>query len=165
MALSPRVLQDHIDYTAWATLRLVKAAAQLSGEELSRDFLTADRSVIGTLVHIYFADRIWLARVQGAPFPGLPTEAESNLGHLQTALPELHDRWRQWASSLTVESPNREIKYSDIKGNQWKQPLWQIILHVVNHASHHRGQVSGFIRAMGHTPPPIDLSFYHRGQS
>jgi uncharacterized damage-inducible protein DinB len=162
MAISPEVLQDHIDYNAWASLRLLEAAAHLTPEELNRDFLTADHSVLGTLVHIYFADRIWLARVQGAPFPGLPTDSERNLAFLQTAFPELNDRWRQWASSLTVESPNREIKYSDIKGNPWKQPLWQIILHVVNHGTHHRGQISGFLRSMGRTPPSVDLVSYQR---
>jgi uncharacterized damage-inducible protein DinB len=164
MSLPPSVLQDQIDYTAWASRRLMQAAVDLSPEELSRDFLTADHSVLGTLVHIYFADRLWLARVQGAPFPGLPSDSERTLVHLQSALPDLHDRWRQWASSLTVESPTREIKYSDLKGNQWKQPLWQIILHVVNHGTHHRGQISGFFRSMGHTPPTIDLVAYQRGQ-
>jgi uncharacterized damage-inducible protein DinB len=165
MAVSPSVLQDHIDYTAWATARLLAAATQLSRGELTSDFQTADGSVLGSLVHIYFADRTWLARVQGAPFPGLPTEAESTLEYLQTAFPDLHGRWRQFASSLTVESPKREIKYTDVSGTQWKQPLWQIMLHVVNHATHHRGQISGFLRAMGHNPPGVDLVYYQRGQS
>jgi len=43
-----------------------------------------------------------------------------------------------------------------------RTPLWQILLHVVNHATHHRGQVSGFLRAMGHTPPPLDLIAFYR---
>jgi uncharacterized damage-inducible protein DinB len=36
---------------------------------------------------------------------------------------------------------------------------------VVNHGTHHRGQVSGFLRVMGHTPPPLDLVFYYREQA
>jgi len=55
-----------------------------------------------------------------------------------------------------------EISYSDMSGNPWKQPLWQLILHVVNHGTHHRGQVSGFLRAMGHVPPKLDLVNYYR---
>jgi uncharacterized damage-inducible protein DinB len=164
MPVSLPVLLDHIDYNAWASRRLVEAAAQLSPEELNRDFHTADHSVLGTLVHVFSADRLWLARVQGAPFPGLPTDAERNLEFLQSGFPELHQRWRDWLASLPPDAPSQEISYSDLKGNQWKQPLWQIMLHVVNHATHHRGQVSGFLRSMGHTPPPVDLSFYHRKQ-
>jgi uncharacterized damage-inducible protein DinB len=165
MSVSLEVLRDHIEYTAWATRRLVEAAAQLSPEELTRDFQTGDRTVIDTLVHVFGADRIWLARIEGAPSPGVPAGAERDLARLQTAFPELHGKWRQWASSLTANSPDTQIAYSDLKGRQWKQPLWQIILHVVNHGTHHRGQVSGFIRSLGHTPPTIDLSFYHRGQT
>ena len=55
------------------------------------------------------------------------------------------------------------IAYDDFKGNPWKTPAWQVILHVVNHATHHRGQAAGFIRAMGKTPPVLDLMAYYRG--
>jgi uncharacterized damage-inducible protein DinB len=54
------------------------------------------------------------------------------------------------------------VNYSDLKGNAYSTPLWQIVLHVVNHGTHHRGQASGFLRAMGHKPPPLDLIFYYR---
>jgi uncharacterized damage-inducible protein DinB len=163
MSVSPQALQDQIGYTSWSTKLLVDAAAALSPEELNRDFLTADKSVLGSLLHIYFADRIWLARIKGEPFPGPVADSERNLEFLKTAWPELHQRWRSWASSLTGESPAREVTYRDLKQNQWKQPLWQIILHVVNHGTHHRGQVSGFIRTMGHQPPVLDLTAYYRG--
>ena len=56
---------------------------------------------------------------------------------------------------------NRYEAYSDMRGNPWRQPVGHLVLHVVNHATHHRGQVSGFLRAMGHTPPKIDLVFYY----
>jgi uncharacterized damage-inducible protein DinB len=164
MSVTVPVLRDHIDYTAWASARLVEAAGRLSPEELTRDFLTADKTVLGTLMHVYSSERLWLARVKGDPFPGLPTEAEHNLAFLQTAWPELYGRWREWASSLNPESPTREVSYRDLKQNSWKQPLWQIILHVVNHSTHHRGQASGFLRSMGHTPPSLDLIAFYRGQ-
>jgi uncharacterized damage-inducible protein DinB len=55
-----------------------------------------------------------------------------------------------------------EVSYRDLKGNPWRTPLWQIVLHVVNHATHHRGQAAGFLRALGHAPPPLDLIAYYR---
>jgi uncharacterized damage-inducible protein DinB len=54
------------------------------------------------------------------------------------------------------------VDYKDSKGNPYRQPLWQLILHVVNHGTHHRGQASGFLRALGHTPPVLDLVAYYR---
>jgi uncharacterized damage-inducible protein DinB len=42
------------------------------------------------------------------------------------------------------------------------EPDWKLVFHVVNHATHHRGQVAGFLRTMGRVPPPLDLIAYYR---
>ena len=165
MAISADVLRNHLDYTAWASKRLVDAAAVLSPAELARDFQTADLSVVGTLAHVYAADRVWLARVTHAPAGPFISDADRTLFVLQNEWPALLERWRQWASSLTDERAAAAVHYTDLKGNPYSQPLWQIILHVVNHGTHHRGQVSGFLRTLGYQPPPLDLVAFHRAQA
>ena len=67
-----------------------------------------------------------------------------------------------YLSSLSDEAAMAHLSYVDLKGRQWQQALWQIVLHVVNHGTHHRGAVSGFIRSMGHTPPVLDLIAFYR---
>lgn len=165
MTISADVLRNHLEYTAWASKRLVDAAVALPKEELARDFQTADHSILGTLVHVFAADRIWLARVSGAPSGPFVTEADHDLSVLVNDWPALHDRWRRWATSLNDESAAAAVSYKDTKGNPYSQPLWQILLHVVNHGTHHRGQVSGSLRALGHTPPPLDVAAFHRLQN
>ena len=165
MTVSADVLRTHLDYTAWASGRLVDMAAGLSPEELARDFQTADHSIVGTLAHIFAADRIWLARVTQTPAGAFITDADHSISVLKNDWPALYDRWRQWAASLTDQAADANVSYKDTKGNPYTQPLWQIILHVVNHGTHHRGQVSGFLRALGHTPPPLDITAYHRAQA
>src|ERR1039458_4735436 len=64
MFVPAEVLRSHIGYTAWASGLLVEAADGLTGEEPTRDFGTADKSVLGTLVHVFAADRLWLARLK-----------------------------------------------------------------------------------------------------
>ena len=157
----PAILQTHLEYSAWASRELVAAASRLSAGELTRDFGTADRSVLGTLAHVFGADRIWLARVTGAPVQKL-TDRDRDIAVLQNEWPELQARWKEWARALTVESAAEVLSYTDLRGNPWSQPLWQIVLHVVNHGTHHRGQAAGFLRAMRHTPPPLDLIHYYR---
>jgi uncharacterized damage-inducible protein DinB len=160
MSVSADALRTHIDYTIWASRRLLQAAAQLSEAELNRDFETADRSVLGALTHVFRADRIWLARVTGNPNP--QPLAETSLVALQAEWSALHEQWKIWALGLTDRTALAEIVYQDFQGRTWKQPLWQLVLHMVNHGTHHRGQVSGFLRSMGHVPPPLDLVFYYR---
>jgi uncharacterized damage-inducible protein DinB len=81
---------------------------------------------------------------------------------LQNGWPALMERWKAWAAGLTDEQARAEIAYSEMKGRPWKQPLWQLVLHVVNHGTHHRGQVSGFLRSLGHPPPTLDLVYFCR---
>jgi uncharacterized damage-inducible protein DinB len=162
MHTSADTLRIHLAYSAWASARLLDAAQNLTPEELTRDFHTADQNVVGTLAHAFAGDRIWLIRVKGEPLVPFITPEDRHLDFLQKQWPALQQSWKSWMDPLTDHDTERIITYKDTKGNAWENPLWQILLHVVNHATHHRGQVSGFLRAMGHTPPPLDLIAYYR---
>ena len=165
MAISADTLRNHLEYTTWASKRLLDAVAGLSPEQLTRDFQTADRSIVGTLAHIYAGDRVWLARVTNASPSQFISDADRDLSVLARDWPALLDRWRQWATPLTDQSILAPVSYKDLKGNPYSQPVWQIVLHVVNHGTHHRGQVSGFLRTMGQAPPPLDLMAFYRAQA
>lgn len=162
MSVSADTLRLHLDYTAWASRRLIDAAARLAPEERERDFGTADGSILNTLAHLFASERVWLARLQQAAPAEFVTDADRRFDVLENEWPRLHQRWKEWASELTDGSCQRPVTYTDLKGNQYTQPLWQPLLHVVNHGTHHRGQVSGFLRALGYTPPPLDLIFFYR---
>jgi uncharacterized damage-inducible protein DinB len=162
MSLSVEDLREHLAYSAWASRRLVHAASELTAAELLRDFETSDHSVLGTLVHAFAADRVWLARLRGAARPPYSTEADYHLSVLQNEWPELYRQWDEWLAGLNDDAARADFTYQDMRGNTWTQPIWKLVLHVVNHATHHRGQVSGFLRAMGHVPPVLDLVAFYR---
>ena len=162
MSVSAEALRAHIGYTAWASGRLLAAAARLAPHELTRNFATADRSVLGTLFHVFFADRLWLARFQGEPQLGPVPPEEQRLEFLESEWPRLHERWVRHAATWTDTSVREPLAYTSLSGQPWEQPLWQLVMHVVNHGTHHRGQAAGFLRSMGHEPPPIDLVVYYR---
>lgn len=152
----------HICYSGWASRKLLDAALALSEEEQRREFGVSHKSLIGTLEHIFFADRIWFARmvdprvVQGAFAEFSPGDT------LVTEWPRIQQRWEVWASALTHQDIARTIEYKDIKGNPYRTPVWQIVLHVVNHATLHRGQAMSLLRQLGVAAPPTDLIFYYR---
>ena len=163
MHVSADALRSHLDYSAWASARLLDAASKLTPEELTRDFGTADKSVVGTLVHVFGADRIWLTRVRGEGVGEFPGPRYHDLAVLRSDWPALHTAWRDWAAGLTDDQCTQELEYHDLAGKPWRNPLSGVVLHVVNHGTHHRGQVAGFLRTMGHVPPKLDLIAYYRG--
>jgi uncharacterized damage-inducible protein DinB len=164
MSLSAATIRDHLAYHAWASTRLLDATAQLPADELHRDFSTSDRSILGTLAHIFAGDRVWLARVARAPIPQqFITDADYDPAVLRKEWPAILDGWHRWAAGLTDDGVQAELTYRDLKGREWTHPIWKLVLHVVNHGTHHRGQVAGFLRSMGHTPPVLDLIAYYRG--
>lgn len=161
--LTAQLLLIHLNYSEWASHRLLDAAATLEPEELTRDHGTSDKSVLGALAHVFAADRHWLARVRlQTPGPFIQ-QSDYSLAVLRRDWPQLFQGWRDWLASLSTEDLAAEIRYADLNGRPFATPAWQILLHVVNHATHHRGQVSGFLRTMGHKPPPVDLIVYYRG--
>jgi uncharacterized damage-inducible protein DinB len=160
MSVPAEVLRTHLAYAAWADDLLLRTVAQIPAEHLTHDFQTADRNIIGTLAHTFAADRVWLQRVLGEPYTGFISDEDRKLETLQREWPAVLDRWQKWAATLTDSSAL--IHYQDLKGNPYSTKAWEIVLHVVNHGTHHRGQAAGFLRALGHTPPALDLIRYYR---
>src|SRR5271157_3316638 len=112
MATLGDVLRNHLNYTAWASSKLLGAAGALNPQELIRDFATADHNVLGTLVHVYAADRVWLGRIEGnPPTRFLVPEQDMHLAVLGSEWPALLERWKQWGALLTEECIHREISY------------------------------------------------------
>src|SRR5260370_26971079 len=117
MAVSADVLRTHLDYSAWASGLLVDAVARLNEYELTRDFATSDKNVLRTLVHVFAADRIWLARIRGAPATTFVTDADYHLAVLQKDWPALMNNWKQWAAGLSDETARTVISNNALRRN------------------------------------------------
>jgi uncharacterized damage-inducible protein DinB len=157
-------LRYQIEFMVWANGRVLSAVANLTTEELDRDFKASENSIRGTLTHIYRAERLWLGRIERSPVARV-VDGDDAMAALLENWPAMNQRWLRWSKTLTEESARAELTYLDLRQNTWTQPLWQIILHVVNHSTHHRGQAIGFIRALGHTPPNVDSIMFARANA
>jgi uncharacterized damage-inducible protein DinB len=163
MTIDKATLDRHLAYTIWATNHLLNAASGLKQEQLLHDFHTADKNIVGTLAHAFAADRVWFDRVNGRRRTVFIEDRDRNLDTLRQEWPVLHQGWRQWLSGMEERQIHESISYQDIAGNPYQSLPWEIVLHVVNHGTHHRGQVSGMIRALGQAPPQLDLIRFYRG--
>lgn len=149
----------HFRYTRWASQKLLDAAACLDDETRQRFLGVSHESIVKTLGHTYLADRIWYTRVVE---PDLPLETDAPWEMLATKWQEILDGWERWATSLDDAALERVVAYRSLNGDPFESPVWQIVLHVVNHATLHRGQVMAMLRQVGVKPPGTDLIFYYR---
>ena len=153
----------HLRYHLWATKAILVQADPLPEEDLRRDLKTSFSSIFGTLVHLYQSDSIWLARLENRP--GQTREdypAPENLAGVQTKWTDAQERLLRFGESLTAADWDRKIAYRTLAGMASESPVWQIILHLVNHGTHHRGQVISMLRQLGYKPTGLDLIGYYR---
>ena len=74
----------------------------------------------------------------------------------------LQENWEKWSEGLSDCDLDRDANYTLLDGTPFTTPVWQIVLHLVNHATLHRGQVMAMLRQLGTKPPATDLIFYYR---
>ena len=153
----------HLRYHRWATARTLESVRPLTADELARNLDASFGGVYGTLTHIYQADKIWFDRLMERPTGNLAAyEPPAELGALEKDWDLLYGRYISWAEGLSETDWRRVIAYRDTKGNAYQNPVWQMVVHVVNHGSYHRGQVVSLLRQLGHKPVGTDLITYYR---
>jgi len=156
------------DYTEWANELTLTAAAELSDEDLRRDFKISHSSIFATLLHMAGAEWIWLERWQGRSPAGKEAwsiwTADScpDLKVLSQRWREVIERRAQLISQLEEPGLAAELPFKLLSGDASSLRLVDQMQHVVNHATLHRGQVVGMIRQLGIAPPSTDLLFYLR---
>jgi uncharacterized damage-inducible protein DinB len=157
--------RTHIRYSGWASRLLLDAAEALTEEQRTKPMGVSHEGIQGTLGHIHAADRIWYKRTV-EPEMILPTAAEmSSLEAITMDWPNLQAKWEAWADSLSDQDMRRVVSYKLLNGTPMETPASHIVLHLVNHATLHRGQVVGMLRQLGVKPPVTDLIFYLRDLS
>ena len=54
------------------------------------------------------------------------------------------------------------VEYTTTSGEAYAEPLWQLMMHVANHATDHRSHVSIMMTEFGHPPPQLDMNAFFR---
>jgi uncharacterized damage-inducible protein DinB len=150
----------HLQYSSWASRKVLDAARSLNPDDLARNVGNSHQSILGTLSHIHLADRIWYARVVD---PNEPLIKQSDLTVLDRDWLGILKKWETWAEGLSDDGLERVLAYNSLDGkHSFKSVTREIVLHLVNHATLHRGQAVGMIRQLGVAPPVTDLMAYYR---
>jgi uncharacterized damage-inducible protein DinB len=107
------------------------------------------------------AQAIWFARWAGAPPQGLPhIDDGADLPTLRQAFAALHAAQREYLEGLPPESVDESCSYVDTRGQAQSRPLWESLLHVVNHGTHHRAEIALVLTSFGKPPRQLDYIFF-----
>jgi uncharacterized damage-inducible protein DinB len=155
---SPEEVSKLFAYNQWANARTLGAVSALTPEELTRNLGGSFPSVHATLAHIYAAEWIWLERWQGRSPRALPALAE--VPDLET----LQEKWRKverdqasYVERVTSARLVEIVTYVNVAGKTWSYPLHELLVHLVNHSTYHRGQAVTMVRQLG---KPVEATDY-----
>jgi len=157
---------DHIrelyDYNRWADQRMLSAAAKIDSEKFARAMGNSFSSVRDTLAHILGGEWIWLERWQGR-FPNALLNAEEfpSVQSLASRWEIVQEEYAGFVDALTPQRLGEDLAYLNRAGQRFSYPLWQQMVHVVNHSTYHRGQVTTLLRQLGAEPAVTDLLEYY----
>lgn len=157
-----KTIFELFDYNYWARDRQLNACFPLTKRQFTQRLESSFPSLRDTLAHMAGVEWLWLERWQGRSPAGLPPADQfAGVEALAGYWREVEHSLREYLTSLHEENLNRAVSYVNFKGETWSYPLWRTLLHVVNHQSYHRGQVTTLLRQLGAEPVMVDFLAAH----
>ena len=157
-------LRTLLDYHYWARDVILDAVTPLTPEQFTRQVDSSFKSVRDTVAHIYAADWIWYARWHGeAPTSLIAYDSFHDVGAIRQAWTDLEGKVRAFVEELGESGVTGVFEYTLLSGAAAATPFSQMLTHVVNHGSYHRGQVTTLLRQLGAPPPKsTDMITFYR---
>ena len=154
-----------VDYHYWAKDRILDAVGLITPEQYLKDLGNSFKSVRDTVVHTYGAEWIWYLRWTGSSPSSLPdASAFPDVASIRAPWSAQEEKVRLFVQSLAASNQlERVVNYRLMNGQEAASTFAQMLQHVVNHASYHRGQVTTMLRQLGApAPKPQDMIFFFR---
>ncbi|NCU00991.1 DinB family protein [Candidatus Macondimonas diazotrophica] len=147
-------------YNQWVNARLYAVCADLDEADYRRDLGAFFKSIHGTLNHVLLTDRLWLSRIGVETPVSLPLNAElyADFVQLRTQRECTDEAIQAAVGALTARDLDRDVRYvSVMTGREMRMSLWAVWVHLFNHQTHHRGQLTALLSRLGMNYGDIDL--------
>ncbi len=158
--------QSLIAYNQWANAKVLAAAATVGGDDLGRPVAGSHHSVRTTLLHVVRVQDWWLSVLNGKPDRAADPDPNLPLTQIQQWFDRFHSALQTYAGGLTarrLDSAVSAFSPRDNREHQW--PAWQLLIHLMNHSSHHRAEAGLMLESLGHSPGDLDFVFFLREQA
>ena len=144
------LLTQFAAYHLWAHGVLADAIQALPPEQQTQSLTSSFPSLHLTLLHLWDAESIWWQRLKLQEQIAVPSAAfAGDTAEAIKGLLESSKQWAEWVQDAQPHMLEHEFIYRNSKREQFKQPVWQVLLQIFNHGTYHRGQLVTMLRQLG----------------
>jgi uncharacterized damage-inducible protein DinB len=145
-----QLLQQYAAYNLWANKNILERLALAPKEILHKEMLSSFRSIYKTVEHLMEVENIWWQRLKLEEHILAPEkDAEEDFDKLSKKLLAESKQWNDWVASATEKNINHVFAYYNFRKEYYKQPVYEMLLHLFNHQTYHRGQIITLMRQNG----------------
>jgi uncharacterized damage-inducible protein DinB len=149
------LLRQFVTYNIWAHQKIMDIILSLPEEKHKAELPSSFSSLYKTALHVWDADSIWWQRIVTperiiAPSTGF----NGTMNDIADGLLLQSQQWLAWVNEVSEESLNEIFHYRNLKGEPFSQPIRDVVLHICNHGTYHRGQLVNMLRQMNVTGIP-----------
>jgi uncharacterized damage-inducible protein DinB len=161
--MNPDYFQLLFDYNTWANHRLLDACEALSPDQFTRDLHSSFPSVRDTLAHIAGGEWLYLERFRNRSPEKLPASNKyPDLASLRAKWTQIENDLSDLIAGLSQAGLDRVLEYRNTRGTPYSNPTSELLQHLANHSTYHRGQVTTMLRQLGAKAATLDLIYYFR---
>ena len=141
---------QYATYSSWANALLFSTIESLSEEQQKAEIKSSFSSLYKTVLHMLDAERIWWQRIKLQEKVEVPSQNfKGSMKELITQTVQQNKQWQEWVSNTNEHGFQHEFIYFSMKKERFKQPVYQMLLHLFNHGTYHRGQLVTILRQLG----------------
>ena len=158
------LLKQYATYNIWASQRILEVILALPEEKQIAEVPSSFTSLYKTVLHMLDAESIWWQRMKLTERINVPSENfKGNMKDLTNNLLQQSKQWEEWVANASELSFDHVFQYYNNKKEHFKMPIYQMLHHVFNHGTYHRGQLVNMLRQLGvEKIPATDFSLWTR---
>lgn len=156
------LLKQYAAYNKWASQKIIELILTLPEEKQIAEVPSSFHSLYKTILHMWDAESIWWQRMKMHERIVIPSENfTGTMKDVANGLLHQSAQWEEWVSNASELSLEHVFQYQNTKREVFKMPVYQMVHHVFNHGTYHRGQLINMLRQLGvNKLPQTDFSVW-----
>jgi len=153
-----KLILQFFDYHSWANNQLIDHLSKLPKEIIHKEVNSVFPSISQTFAHMYAVDKLWFLRVSGKSVNSIEAQPFITTQEMNDAFTYLHNEMLEFLN--LIDDLEQPVIYTNTKGEHFRNSIREIIYHIVNHGTYHRGNIAAMIRQLGYQGISTDYIYY-----